>query len=260
MHLHILIAGFNRSLSHTWPSIEKNVIGSANRSGAKVSISSVISYAANAVENIRTGESGWSEQDIPEELKSAEGALLEQEAIDESLTALVGKALPVLDPPDEEHRQLVMNLLRFLRIQQIACNLIDSSADYVFVTRPDLKYLGPVDFGALLPFRRKALFRQKSDVLIPTYGGGKHPNDFFALMKAEAASTYLNRLSQFENYIHTHLPFGAEIALGYSLRNLTVERALDTRVKRVRLLGMEKDEKFRINRPFERYLDTNQYL
>lgn len=260
MRIQIVVTGFNRSLSHTWNSIEANVIQRLKSQGHSVTTSLAISRTRSLIVSAWSGENDYPEYDLPAHLEADEILLFEQDDVDsssESLRAFAEATLP--RPEDPRHVDIVRNIVRNLEIQKRASALIDARADYVFYTRPDIRFLEPVSAQRWLSPLWSRFWPTGSDVLVPIYGGGKHPKDHFALMDGRVAKTYLGRISQFESYVRSSLPFSAEAFLGYSLRKLTVERALKTRVQRVRAGGKAKREKYKVAKPFVRFIDQSQY-
>ena len=74
-------------------------------------------------------------------------------------------------------------------------------------------------------------------------------------MVGGAAETYVVQISQFEDYVRSSLPVSEEAFLGYSLTEFTLERALKTQIQRVRAGGVGERERYKVAKPFVRFID-----
>lgn len=242
--LSIVIAGFNRCLSVTTPSLNEFVIGPAKAYNSENEILGVISRTTQAISSSWSGEVGLPEYDVPLSLKADTKVLLNQSELDAENGDLLKWAIRRRRLQTAVERDVATNMLRALRVLEHAENEIAESSDYILHIRPDLLVHGPFDFSKLIAQTRKLSPSGSSAILTPNWGW--QPNDKYAFLTGDLRETYFGRIRKFAEFVDTDLEFSAESFLKYSLRESSQAPKIAVRASRVRLNGEIKKENFRL--------------
>jgi hypothetical protein len=195
--IQVLIVGFNRSLSVTYPSIKRRILNPLRRAG-EVHPTFVLSRTREKIWSARTGEDGFAEWELPQPVLSLPHFLVEQEDIDAKLTPYfetvegwsVGRA--------SVDKTNAINLLRQLWLLDFTQQFIDPDADFLLYLRPDLLVRNR------FPMKALRLLRDGPEIAGPwilTPNWGFQPNDRMALMRPESAPAYFGRLGAVQSFL-----------------------------------------------------------
>lgn len=240
----IVVAGFNRCLSITTPSLNSCVIRPARAAFSENEILAVISRTRETITSLWSGENGHPEFEIPASLEPERTVTLEQELIDVENRDLVAWAIRKKDFSSPVQQDVVTNLLRALRVLEYAEKEISPRSKYILHMRPDLLVHDPFDYEKLISQLRRHSSLSQPAILTPNWGW--QPNDKYAFLPAELVGSYFGRIRQFTRFVETDLEFSAESFLKFSLRNASIVPQLGVRASRVRLDGEIKKEDFKV--------------
>jgi len=138
MKIQIIIAGFNRCLSHTYPIIYKNVIEALQEDGVDLRVDLFISRTKRKLTNTRSSEVGFSEWSIPPLKKSDSLRTYNKSVIDWCSRKTYSRAKKQGDPWPESNFKSLHNVVSWLKMLEIAGQHIDKSSDAILYLRPDL--------------------------------------------------------------------------------------------------------------------------
>ncbi|MEI6407079.1 MAG: hypothetical protein WCO85_06080 [Actinomycetes bacterium] len=240
MKLSLLIAGFNRSLSHTWPGIKANVIEPLREYGIDVEIQGAISRSKNLVTNIWSKENGITEWDVPEPDYFSVLDYFEQEDIDVTIKAMSDLARTAGDPWPEVHDNFasLQNHLRFLYLIKKGYEKIPFESNTVFFMRPDLY---PVDRLEVDRYFKKdssgAISERFLGIVTPHWQQWEGLNDRVAIISRPFARIYLSRFDEIPHRVAEAFPIHSETYLKHSLRDVPVHPLLKEFFGRIRVGG-----------------------
>jgi hypothetical protein len=239
----ICFFGITRSLSHTLPSIEANVIAPARAAG-EVRIFCHF-FRQDRIENPRTRES--MEID-PEEYRLLQADEVKLEPPETCLdTWDFARIVACGDTWGDGHksvRNLVHQLHSLHRVTGMASTWNPSL--WIFV-RPDMRYV-----DSLGPIISKALSGPNETVWLPLWQTREGHNDRFAVIRGDRVGhKYGTRAERIHDFCaSTGDPLHSERLLGFALRGEQVRR-IASRATRVRANGVASWESFSFD-PLER--------
>jgi hypothetical protein len=242
MKVQIVLVGFNRSFSVSFPSLKENLINPITTRYGPPRTSLVVSRSRETIANPWTGESVAGEWDIPEVLNADDIQIFTQGDVDDSLEKLeswVGTALPERSPLDQSIHK---NLLRELTLLDRARNMIDFASDWIIYSRADLFFLDPFSLKHAIIRRYLDSLTGKDKLYIPHWG--YQPNDLVAIMSPQVAATYFGRISQVQNFVTNHGELQSERLLDFSFPKNSVKKVKIARAVRVRAGGEVKFQRF----------------
>lgn len=232
-----MIVGFNRCLSVTLPTLEAKVIEPIIAAGHDVSVDIVVSRTRASIVNPRSEEFGHAEWDLPPEASRFRTKTLNARLLNLRVTPRFFLAKRRGDPWPESHFTNLRNLVNVLKVQHIAAQWIDDSADLIFFLRPDLMPVDTFDISRYADTAREA-------VVVPYWHPYRGVNDRLALMPPSIAHRYLERWQLIPHYLRKGKKLHSERFLKYVLRNVRVEPIMVERFNRMRIGGVELQEDF----------------
>lgn len=244
MRLQVLVAGFNRSLSLTYPTIASHVVKPLHDLDPNLLCSAVVSRSSSTINNVRSREYGRPEYGLPKEMASFAPVTVEQDQLDREQADFVHEILELASPPTQQDEVIVRNILRYLQILKIAGRHVDNRADYVFHLRPDLYWHDDLRLpGLVVPVL--GIPRRLTGMMTASWGGGKAPNDRFALLSRGAVDDYFFRIHRFKEFLLSGLGFSAENFLGFAMSRHKIRPVIRATASRVRVGGKIAQERFR---------------
>lgn len=229
--IQVLIVGFNRSLSVTYPSIKRRILNPLRRAG-DVHPTFVLSRTRQKVSSAWTGEEGLAEWNPPQAVLSLPHFFVEQEDIDAKLTPYFETVANWSAGRASVDKTNAINLLRQLWLLDFAQQFIDPEADFLLYLRPDLLMRNRFPMKALR-LLRDGPESAGPEILTPNWGF--QPNDRLALMRPESAPSYFGRIRVVESFLETKdKALVGEWLLSYAFEKGTLRPALALRGQRVR--------------------------
>lgn len=230
--------GITRSLTHTYPSIERNVLGAVQAVGTPKIYSHF--FQQDQIDNPRTEEHG--ELNL-EEYKLLNSDWLQLEAPEECLELWNFEALKTFGDYWEDDFRSVRNLVHQLHSLNVVTEAaLKDGAEVCLFCRPDQEY-----HDSLLPALHKALRRGGDRAYLPRWQAWYGLNDRFAICTGRAAiSAYGQRIKLALHYCqerteHLH----SERLLEYSLKRQNIPvTTIKARASRTRIDGSFADENF----------------
>jgi hypothetical protein len=242
MHIAICFFGITRSLRHTFPSIQTNILAPA-RSMGEVKIYSHFFRQAEVI-NPRNRENGIPD---PEEYRLLNSDWLELEAPDICLDQWHFGALKSHGDFWKNDfvslRNLVHQLHSLRRVTQAAlADLPPHKDNLILFCRPDLRY-----HDAFSRSLRRAAAHQGELALVPRWQSWTGVNDRFAICKgSDAGAAYGMRIENALAYCETTGgPLHSERLLAFALKSAGIPvKPFGLRASRVRVDGTERWEDF----------------
>ena len=247
MQIEIAIIGFNRSMSKTWPLIQKNLIKPLASKHHKLILNGVISFSEEIIVSDWSKESGFGEYNVPDSDVYQNLLEFDQKEIDiqvkEVFKVLQDHKMFNSDVAENNQTAALLNLLRYLYLQSKYLKLVNSETDLIIFIRPDLM---PID-----KFYFKNYLNEIDTILTPNWGKYGGHNDRFAIVPPALAALYFNRFALLNEYIKSHKALQAEQFLKWSLRTSPPKEIVIERMLRVRAGGfINKREDFHIPRKY----------
>lgn len=234
----ICFFGITRSLRHTMPSIEANVLTPARAQG-RIRIYAHF-FRQRHVRNLRSGENGAAD---PEEHHLLGCDWLRLEEPDACLSTWSFDTLKRSGDAWHDDFASLRNVVHQQHsLRQVTLAALADGAKVCLFCRPDLRY-----HDSLARPITRAIRSPNPLVQLPrwqAWEGGL--NDRFALCSGEEAiRAYGTRIEQAANYCALRGPLHAERLLAYALREADIPvRRISTRAGRVRVDGHERHEDF----------------
>ena len=210
-------------------------------------ITYVLSETRTPIRSERTGEEGTSETVEASEIRAHVVRTIDQAEVDERQSQFLAEVLRRANPPEERDREIVTNMVRFLSILDSAYEEVDQLADYVFFTRPDLRWLEPLSVGGLV----RPIWPWVEPLMgcaTANWGGGAAPNDRFALLSSGAVKDYMTRISLLPMFLDSEHRFGAERFLAFAMQRHNIYPVIRARAERIRIGGVPARERFKKTR------------
>jgi hypothetical protein len=239
MRVALVAVGINRSLSHTWPSIDREVAGPIGRSNwieMCCSITLVVPRGGR-VDNPRTQESGFVECELPEGLSGWHRNVIREETLrPEGLAHAVGG---LKAPGWDYDSKTVANLFTYLRALESAYENIFACRrpDAIILLRPDLLIGDGLAIVRLLRLFSITSLIFKDLAFLPRWQHWGGLNDRFAILSPPAAKKYFRRIRVLEQFALSASEKNSERLLAFALRGTTVFKVIRTPMFRVRLGG-----------------------
>jgi len=237
MKVQVVIAGFNRCLSVTYPIINKLVIKALQDDGVKVRVDLIISRTKKQVINPRSHEIGKPEWRIPTFTKDHTCRTYNASIIDWRAKKMYSWAKSLGDPWPESNFKNLRNVVGQLKMLHIAARHIDKASDAILYLRPDL-----------IPLDRFTISRYENRLqlasIFPYWHSWGGLNDRVALLRQEDAHIYFNRLLAAPQYLSQGQMLHAEKFMGFAMRESKVEQVMLERFTRARIGGVLQSENF----------------
>lgn len=240
LHVHVHVVGLNRSLSHTGASIIKRVVEPLRRAPAlRMTTSLALIRPEGEVVNIRSGESGQAERNLPAAFEAFPLVHLEQAAL-EARTLSMQSSLVARGDVFSDGGNSIRFCMVYLSALEESTQLIDGIPDVVISLRPDIEIRGRL--WIVIRTLRMALLARLGwpSVLLPAWGNFNGFNDRFAILGGANATTYLTRVNQIWCWTRTVADgqqFDPESFLKFSLTGRRVRKTIYTPMIRVRIGG-----------------------
>jgi hypothetical protein len=234
MQIEIAIIGFNRSMSKTWPLIQKNLIMPLRSKNHNVILNGVISHSLDLIVYGRSGENNFTETEVPDNDSYKNLLEFDQDDIDVQLEGVYQRLLEQKnfnsDVSGKDQPAALLNLLRYLYLQSKYLDLVHSDTELIIFIRPDLI---PID-----KFYYKNYLKQRDAILTPNWGKWGGHNDRFAIIPVSLARLYFNRFNRLDEYIKNHQELQAERFLQWTLRDCPPKEIVNERMIRIRAGGV----------------------
>jgi len=249
MQIEIALIGFNRSMSKTWPLIEKNLIKPLRSKNNTLILNGVISYSLDPIVYGWSGENNFTETEVPNNDGYKNLLEFDQADIDVQLGGVYQRLLEQKnfnsDVSEKDQPAALLNLLRYLYLQSKYLDLVHSDTELIIFIRPDLM---PID-----KFYYKNYLKERDAILSPNWAKWGGHNDRFAIVPPPLAALYFNRFSLLHEYTKNHQDLAAEQFLKWSLRTSPPKEIVIERMSRVRAGGiLESNDEFYIPRRYDR--------
>lgn len=230
------IVGINRSLSYTADSIFSELVKPLRRRRIfELDTTITLIKPSGYLDNPRSGESGFLEQEVPMLLSSERLQILRQEELERSAQVYLQKLSDLEDPYDDDGRSL-RNAVVFWQAMAIVGRSIPEDADVVIFARPDVLYARQV----LIALRVFALFLLRKigrhSLFAPSWGNFGGINDRFAIMSRSLVGRYFGRL-EFLKLWPVDVPLSSERLLAFVMEGTDIRRSIYTPMVRVRIGG-----------------------
>jgi hypothetical protein len=239
LNILVLCVGINRAAIQSWESFDRFVLKPLAREKPR-SLRCVFHLAqGGAIYNPRSGESGNLEELVPQSSSISGTALYDIEDIRKNAEALVKDINWSVDPWKDGFKSS-QNLLSALILQKKAAqSLLDSNADCVIITRPDLRFFSGI------PIESCVEAADGSGPLFPRWGGFGGVNDRLAVLSRPDAMVYLNRIDQVSTHVREVGELHSERFLAWMFKHSRPRAILNTRFARLRLGGrVEPKDRF----------------
>jgi len=234
MQIEIAIIGFNRSMSKTWPLIQKNLIIPLRSKKHNIILNGVISHSLDPIVYARTGENHFTETEVPDNGSYKNLIEFDQKEVDIQLEGVYQRFLADKtfnsDVSEKDQPAALLNLLRYLYLQSKYSDLIHSNTELIIFIRPDLI---PID-----KFYFNNYLKETKSILTPIWGRHGGHNDRFAIIPVLLARLYFNRFNRLDEYIKNHQELQAECFLKWSLQNCPPKEIVIERMIRIRAGGL----------------------
>jgi len=234
MQIEIAIIGFNRSMSKTWPLIQKNLIIPLRSKKHNIILNGVISHSLDPIVYARTGENHFTETEVPDNGSYKNLIEFDQKEVDIQLEGVYQRFLADKtfnsDVSEKDQPAALLNLLRYLYLQSKYSDLIHSNTELIIFIRPDLI---PID-----KFYFNNYLKETKSILTPIWGRHGGHNDRFAIIPVLLARLYFNRFNRLDEYIKNHQELQAERFLQWTLRDCPPKEIVNERMIRIRAGGV----------------------
>lgn len=240
MSVSLLLAGFNRSLSVTWPGILSNVIEPMEEFGIEVELYGAISRSKELITNTWSKEVGYSEWEVPNPERYSALQYFDQEEIDLDMQQMYELAKSVGDPWPEvsDNFASLRNHMRLLYLLKAGYNLFPKETTAVFFLRPDLL---PVDRLNVEKYFHKSssgfITETLSGVTLPSWQHWTGLNDRVAIISRPYWRKYLCRFDDIPDRVANGYAIHSETYLKHCLRDAPVHPIMDEFFARVRVNG-----------------------
>lgn len=241
MKIQVLVVGFNRSLSVTYPTIKRRILEPLGSAG-EVHPTFILSRSRKKMFSEWSGEDGLAEWNPPQSVLFSPHVLVEQEDIDAKLATLFEHVEAWSTGRPSVDKTNAINLLRQLWLLDFAQQFIDPQADVLFYLRPDL--LVRNRFPAKL--LRELVNEPKGlGPTVWTPNWGFQPNDRMALMRPGAAAAYFGRIGAVQGFMEqSDHPLVGERVLEYAFAAGFLAPQLALKAQRIRSNGTVVKERF----------------
>lgn len=241
MRVHVAIVGINRSLRFTYDSIERELLRiRAPKKLVTLSASlTLIRPPDNQIDNPRSGEHGFIENQIPGLPPFMDVLELEQRQIDIAIDSNRIRDLAQSTFAHETPETLV-NLFRFLFALKTAfvSEIGPRNPDVIVFARPDVLINGRLWLSLRLIQVWFLRLLTSNVALLPAWGKNRGLNDRFAILSAEAGKDYFTRLDRAEEYFRSNPKSNTEKFLSHVLQGSTVLSNVATPMPRIRVGGI----------------------
>lgn len=227
----IAFFGITRSLDHTLPSIERNVVGPARDAGAVTVYAHF--FEQTAIDNPRSGEKAMLN---PNDHKRLPIDHLQLEAPNACLALRDFEGFQAWGDPWADDFRSLRNLIH--QLHSLACvsrRVLEDGADICLFVRPDLRYL-----DSFAPVLQAALRGTEPRVWTPDWQPFGGLNDRFSLCRgAEAIAAYGGRIAAAKPFCSAQdRPLHAEELVAFALKNAGIPvTPMPLRASRVRVDG-----------------------
>ena len=204
--------------------------------GVRVQTNIVLIRPEGAILNLRSGEAGLVEIEVPESLRTFPLTCLEQKSLCARAKTPVKRLLALGDVYSDGGKSIEFALIYMSALAHSA-RMMNEVPDVVIVLRPDVAIIGRlwIRWRVLsLAIKTRA---QRPEIQTPAWGGFGGVNDRFAVMSGRLAERYMARAENVDSWVRQALPFDTEKFLAFSLSGLKVKRSIYTPMYRVRIGG-----------------------
>jgi len=248
MKVQVIIAGFNRCMSTTFPAIETRIIEPLRNAGCDVSVDMFIGRSRTPIINTRSNENGTGEWELPDAAMKYPFRYLDADRIERRTRRLFEKARKVGDPWPESNFKNLRNQVSMLEMLRIAGRKVDRRADAVLYVRPDLLPLDDFDIARYADL-------VATTVVVPYWHRFKGYNDRVALMPPKAARAHLGRIRLARSFLAKNKKLHSERFLKHVMRDFPVAEVMTERFVRARIGGVLAEENFEHRMESERLVE-----
>jgi hypothetical protein len=204
--------------------------------GVRVQTNIVLIRPEGAILNLRSGEAGLVEIEVPESLRTFPLTCLEQKSLCARAKTPVKRLLALGDVYSDGGKSIEFALIYMSALAHSA-RMMNEVPDVVIVLRPDVAIIGRlwIRWRVLsLAIKTRA---QQPEIQAPAWGSFGGVNDRFAVMSGRLAERHLGRVENVDAWVRIGKPFDPEKFLALSLEGTRIKRSIYTPMFRIRIGG-----------------------
>lgn len=243
MKVVVMCVGLNRSLSHTYPSMHREIVRAMRRCpGVKPEFRLLLIQPSGGISNPRSGEKGAVEEVSDEVLRHFRVSYLNQGSLAAQTQELTEVLIERGDTWGDGFHS-VRNATVYLRALEIAYSSVPRDADVVVCLRPDLSIEGRLHLCSRVWSVHLLRRIGVQSVIMPRWGGWKKKggmNDRFAILTLSATEAYMTRIRLLPGVLAEGESFYTGALVRYALSGHRVRRTIRTPMLRVRLGGVRE--------------------